>query len=213
MVKRPSGAISQRGLKNITLIVKMEQLKQKKKKYNDLDEILKSEGKKKKFFSFKNERVEKMEFFNRYCPDYSVVQTLKDEEEESESASNFKLSTREFFAGVVDGNNGLTECPDIIVAFQKFAVQKKRKHYGLSSPETGLVFLKFEDIFTRGQHDQYDLPMGELSFVSELSSENVDSKYNRFSCHQSVFRSSTDEDFDQKNYEFDFCEKNENCER
>ena len=63
----------------------MEQLKQKKKKYNDLDENLKSEGKKKKFFSFKNERVEKMEFFNRYCPEYSGVQTLKDEDEENES--------------------------------------------------------------------------------------------------------------------------------
>ena len=176
----PSGAISQRGLKTATLIVEMEQPKQKKKGYKDLDAILKNESRKKKFFSFKNERIETMEFFNRYCPDYSVEQTLKDEEKEDESVSKFKLSTREFFVRSVDGNNGLTECPDIIVAFQKFAVQKKRKHYGLSSPPTGLDFLKLEDIFAREQHDQYDLPMGELSFVSELSSENVDPKYHVF---------------------------------
>ena len=158
----------------------MEQLKQKKKKYNDLDENLKSESRKKKFFSFKNERIEKMEFFNRYCPEYNVVQTLKDEEEENELASNFKLSTREFFAGVVDGENGLTECRDINVAFQKNPVQKKRNHSGLSASEAELSFWKLEDIFARGQHDQYDLPLGDLSFVSNISSENLDSKYHVF---------------------------------
>ena len=84
-------------------------------------------AKRKNSFHSKMKELRKSEFFNRYCPDYSVVQTLKDEEEESESASNFKLSTRDYFAGGVDGNNGSKECSNINVAFQNFPVRKKEK--------------------------------------------------------------------------------------
>ena len=46
--------------------------------------------------------------------------------------------------------------------------------------ESELVFFKLKDIFARGQHDQYNLTLGELSFVSNISSENVEPKYHVF---------------------------------
>ena len=158
----------------------MEQLKQKKKKHSDLNAVLSNESKKKNFFLFRNDEVDKMEFFTRYCPDYRVEQTLKDEEEEGRSTAKRSFSTREFFARSVLENSGSENALQLNVAFQNSDVQKKRKNSGVTVSESELVFFKLEDIFARGQHDQYDLTLGELSFVSNISSENVEPKYHVF---------------------------------
>ena len=75
---------------------------------DNLDAILKDESKKKIFFTFKNEKVEKLEFYERWCPDNHVCHTSKGKEEEIETenkAGEIKISTRDFFAGIVRGKN------------------------------------------------------------------------------------------------------------
>ena len=61
-----------------------------------------------------------------------------------------------------------------MLSFRNFQFRKREKN------EAELSFRKLDDIFSRGQHDQYDLLLGDLSFVSNISSEIVDSKYHVF---------------------------------
>ena len=46
--------------------------------------------------------------------------------------------------------------------------------------EAGWVFYDLEEIFERGQYDYSDLTLGELIFVSSISSEKIISKYHIF---------------------------------
>ena len=46
--------------------------------------------------------------------------------------------------------------------------------------EAGWVFHDLVDIYDRGQYDLLDLTLGELTFVSNISSEHIASKYHVF---------------------------------
>ena len=58
----------------------MKRTQKKKGIREDLDAIMKDELKKKIFYSFKNEEIGNMEFFERWCPDYHVYNSSEGDE-------------------------------------------------------------------------------------------------------------------------------------
>ena len=81
----------------------MKRTQRKKGIREDLDAIMKDELKKKIFYSFKNEEIGSMKYFERWCPDYSVYNSSEGDEEEIETQNNdggTKISIRNFFQGL-----------------------------------------------------------------------------------------------------------------
>ena len=74
----------------------------------------------------------------------------------------------------------LANAPETIVSSTNLPAQKKRKGSDTSNSEAEYIFYELDDIFARGQDDQYSLTMGELNFVSNLRSENISPKHHVF---------------------------------
>ena len=183
--KMPKGAgIFQRGLKTSSLPVRMQNKHRGNSNKEDLEETIKSENEKKDFFSFRNEKVHRLEFFKNWCPDNHVKLVMEQDSDEMELESKGSvstLSTQEFFAVIsTETGVGLANAPETIVSLANLPAQKKRKGSDSSNSDAEYTFYELEDIFARGQDDQYSLTLGELNYVSNLRSENISTKHHVF---------------------------------